>query len=96
MSITVILAHVYGKVLAFLIKADVEPVHRPLFLENILNIPSLTLGRTRVGVEVMPPPPPPPVDKVFFELFQDNLSSALAVFSSCVHTPWTHFDRSLV
>ena len=32
----------------------------------------------------------------FFLIFQDESLSIPAVFSSCVHIPWTHFDTSLV
>ena len=32
----------------------------------------------------------------FFFIFQDELLSIPAFFSSCAHIPWTHFDTSLV
>ena len=35
----------------------------------------------------------PPPQKVFLEFFRDELSSPPAVFSSCAHIPYTHFDQ---
>ena len=34
--------------------------------------------------------------KVVLEFFQDELSSLPAVFSSCAHIPYTHFNTRLV
>ena len=31
--------------------------------------------------------------KVFLEFFQNDFSYTLAVFSSCMHIPWTNFDK---